>query len=397
MVAMLLKQDATDISEFVSPRVIAQSRAEAFLSKHQQQTPVLIVDLESVAEKYYELRSALPQVKIYYAVKANPLPDLIERLAQTDSYFDAASAEEIRLCLAAGISGDRISYGNTIKKADAIAFAHSVGVQMYSADCEAEIRKVAAHAPGSQVCIRLMTSGEGADWPLSRKFGCDSAMVPELFELAKELGLVPYGLSFHVGSQQNDPQQWDAPIAESAAIFADMRMRGITLQLLNLGGGLPASYRGDVPPLEDYASAINNSLDRHFGLVHPKLMIEPGRCLVAEAGIIEAEVVLISRKSHDGPRWVYLDCGKFGGLIETDGETTQYVIQAPGKSALTAPAIIAGPTCDSGDILYEKSGYRLPVDLAEGDRVRIFSAGAYTLSYASIGFNGFAPLHAICI
>jgi ornithine decarboxylase len=394
---MLLTESALLIDEEAPKRSNFDSRTEAFLSLSRPQTPVLVMDLNKVVAKYHDLCRAMPKAAIYYAVKANPLPDVLDRLAQTDSRFDVASVEEIRLCLSSGIAADRLSFGNTIKKPEAITFAHRVGVKLFSVDCASEIRKVAAHAPGAQICLRLLTSGTGAEWPLSRKFGCEPEMAAELLELAHSLGLVAYGLCFHVGSQQTDPTQWDTPIATAAQIFSQMRMRGIILELLNLGGGFPATYRSNVPALTEYAAAIALSLDQHFGLAQPRIAIEPGRCLVAEAGVIETEVVLISRKSHDGPRWVYVDCGKFGGLVETLDETIEYPMYAVGRSSLMAPAILAGPTCDSVDILYEKADYRFPVDLEEGDRIRIHSAGAYTHSYASIGFNGFSPLHAICI
>ncbi len=373
------------------------SRVETFLHDNKPATPVLVMDLDRVSSKYRELRYAMPQASVFYAVKANPISELIDRLAQSDCQFDVASEEEIRLCLASGVAPDRLSFGNTIKKRSAIKFAHQVGIRLFAADSEAEIRKIADAAPGAKVSIRLLTSGAGAQWPLSRKFGCSTEMAADLLRLAQKLGLKPHGLSFHVGSQQTDPNQWDAPIAESAALFRDMREEGIILKLLNLGGGFPASYRENVPDLHHFARVIELSIDRHFGPHRPEIAIEPGRCLVAEAGVIETEVILISQKSADGARWVYLDCGKFGGLAETMDEAIQYPIEAVGRSSVTTPVIIAGPTCDSVDILYENAGYQLPVDLQEGDRIRIASTGSYTHSYASVGFNGFSPLSTICI
>jgi ornithine decarboxylase len=285
-----------------------------------------------------------------------------------------------------------------VKKVSAIAEAHAAGIDLLACDSSAELEKMAVHAPGARVGVRLQTHGQGAEWPLSRKFGCDPAMAFDLLVRARNLGLVPYGLSFHVGSQQTDPGQWDAPIAQAAELFRRMRSEGIRLHVLNLGGGFPGQYAGCVPPIEAYGSAIARSLARHFARHGPEIIVEPGRYLVADAGIIETEVVLVAQKSYgDDTRWVYLDCGKFGGLAETMDEAIKYRLRTPGRCGRPTPVVLAGPTCDSADILYERCPCLLPADLREGDRVQILSAGAYTSTYASVGFNGFAPLPVVCI
>jgi ornithine decarboxylase len=244
------------------------------------------------------------------------------------------------------------------------------------------------------VFCRILTSGEGAEWPLSRKFGCDPHMARALLIAAAGKGLVPYGVSFHVGSQQKDPTQWDTALRTVAEMFHDLEALGITLSMVNLGGGFATRYRTDVPEAEAYGNAILDSLRRHFGNRIPETIVEPGRSMVGNAGVIESEVVLISTKSaNDNRRWVYLDIGKFGGLAETMDEAIQYpIVTDRDGDGETDSEILAGPTCDSADVLYEKSDYRLPVDLAIGDRIRIHAAGAYTTTYASVNFNGFTPL-----
>jgi ornithine decarboxylase len=152
-----------------------------------------------------------------------------------------------------------------------------------------------------------------------------------------------------------------------------------------------------VAPVSAYARAITKAFATYFGAALPHIVIEPGRSLVGDSGTIEAEVVLISRKSYDEDvRWVYLDIGKFGGLAETHDEAIKYRIETVGRKGPTGPVILAGPSCDSVDILYEKYQYQLPLTLKVGDRVRIHATGAYTASYASVGFNGFAPLPTYC-
>jgi ornithine decarboxylase len=369
-----------------------------FLAENRPDTPCLVVDLDIVAENYATLRKALPAAEIYYAVKANPAPEILSLLAGKGANFDAASIYEIDLCLAAGATADRLSFGNTIKKEDHIVHAFRRGIDLFAFDSAAELEKLAAAASGSRVYCRILMSGEGADWPMGPKFGCDLEMARDLLIQARERGLDPYGVSFHVGSQQRDLVQWDIAVGRTAMLFSDLQAIGIKLRMVNLGGGFPARYRADVPSMEDYGAAIMAAMTRHFGNDLPGMLIEPGRSMVGDAGILQSEVVLISRKSHDSDeRWVYLDIGKFGGLIETMDEAIQYRIRTPRDGGATGPVVLAGPTCDEVDVLYENAGYELPLDLKIGDKVEILSAGAYTTTYASVGFNGFPPLKSYCI
>ena len=372
-------------------------KIEAFLAERRPATPCLIVDLDVVSDNYRRLRSAVPRAAIYYAVKANPAPEILNLLAKLGSSFDTASVAEIDMALATGAKAERISFGNTIKKKTDIAAAFGRGVRLYAFDSDAELGKIADAAPGSRVFCRILTSGANADWPLSRKFGCDVAMARNLLIEAAKRGVVPHGVSFHVGSQQRDPAQWDVAVAEAARLFRECEDRGVTLSMLNIGGGFPTRYRRALPGMPAYGAAIDDSLHKHFGNRIPDIIVEPGRQMVGSAGVIQTEVVLIAKKSADDrKRWVYLDIGKFGGLAETMDEAIQYPIASPRKGA-PGPVVLAGPTCDSADILYEKADYRLPEDLEIGDRLEIRAAGAYTATYASVGFNGFAPLKTYCV
>jgi ornithine decarboxylase len=373
-------------------------RIRDFLARRRTDGPVLVVDLDVVRDNYRGFARTLPDTRIFYAVKANPAPEVIERLTGLGSSFDAASAPEIRLCLERGATADRISFGNTIKKAKDIAEAHAAGVKLFAFDSLEELEKIAAHAPGAQVFCRILIDCAGAEWPLSRKFGCSPAMAERLLARAAELGLEAHGLSFHVGSQQTDLGQWDRAVAEVSRLFRVLAERKVNLKLVNLGGGFPARYRSEVSALEAYAAAVMEAMTRHFGNDLPEMVIEPGRSLVGDAGVIESEVVLVSRKDEaEERRWVYLDIGRFGGLAETMGEAIKYRITTSKDGGATGPVILAGPTCDSADILYEKTEYRLPLELKSGDLVRFHAAGAYTSSYASVGFNGFPPLAVHCI
>jgi len=370
------------------------ARVREFLrNRRDEGGPCLVVDLDVVRENYLAFAKALPDSRVFYAVKANPAPEVLSLLATLGSCFDTASVPEIEMVLAAGATPDRISYGNTIKKERDVARAYALGVRLYAIDCKAEAEKIARAAPASRVFCRILSDCLGAEWPLSRKFGCEPAMAADVLEHALRLGLEPCGVSFHVGSQQRNPQAWDRALASAASVFRDCGERGISLSMVNLGGGFPTRYLKNVPSVKSYGSAIFRALRRHFGNRIPETIIEPGRGMVGSAGTIEAEVVLVSKKTEsDDVRWVYLDIGKFGGLAETMDESIRYPIRTPRDGDTLAPCVVAGPTCDSADVMYEKEPYLLPVSLEIGDRVLIEGAGAYTATYCAVAFNGFAPL-----
>ncbi|MGB0467129.1 MAG: type III PLP-dependent enzyme [Pontibacterium sp.] len=359
-----------------------------------QETPFLALDLNSIKAKYDELKQGFDFARIFYAVKANPADEVIELLAQLGACFDIASIYELDKVMQFGVSPDRMSYGNTIKKARDIAYFHSKGISLFATDSEPDLRNIAKHAPGARVYIRILTEGsEGADWPLSRKFGCNPEMALELAVLARELGLVPYGVSFHVGSQQRDIDVWDGAIAKVKVIFQRLfEEHGIQLKMINMGGGFPASYLHKTNDFSIYAEEITRFLREDFSDESLDIILEPGRSLVGDAGVLVSEVVLISRKSSTAlERWVYTDVGLFNGLIETMGEAIKYQLHTDCEGEVEE-VILAGPTCDSLDIMYEDHKYSLPLSLNEGDKIYWLSTGAYTTSYSSIEFNGFPPL-----
>ena len=369
-----------------------------FLNTRRPDGPCLVVDLDVVRDNFTAFRRALPDSAIYYAIKANPAPEILRLLASMGSNFDAASVTEVEMALEAGATPERISFGNTIKKERDIARAFSLGVTIFAVDCREEVEKVARAAPGSRIFCRVLTDGEGAEWPLSRKFGCVPDMACDVLRRGHALGLDAYGVSFHVGSQQTDLNAWDNALADARRVFDNLAEDGIVLQMVNMGGGFPTRYLKDVPAAEAYGQAIFEALSRHFGNRIPETIIEPGRGMVGNAGVIKAEVVLVSRKAdNDNVRWVYLDIGKFGGLAETMDEAIRYPIRTARDDDRAEPCVLAGPTCDSADVLYEKTPYPLPVSLTIGDEVLIEGTGAYTTTYSSVAFNGFEPLRSYVI
>jgi len=377
---------------------MATQRILDFLATRRPSGPCLVVDLDVVRDNFHAFEKALPDSRIYYAVKANPAPEILRLLASLGSSFDTASVAEIEMAMDAGAPAERISFGNTIKKERDIARAYELGIRLFAVDSVEEVEKIARVAPASKVFCRVLTDGEGAEWPLSRKFGCVPAMAVDVLRHAHRLGLQAYGVSFHVGSQQTDLKAWDKALGDARAVFSALAEKGILLKMVNMGGGFPTRYLKDVPSAQAYGQAIFGALRKHFGNRIPETIIEPGRGMVGNAGVIKSEVVLISKKAdNDNVRWVFLDIGKFGGLAETMDEAIRYPIVTERDSDEKGACVLAGPTCDSADVMYEKTPYPLPLSLTIGDEVLIEGTGAYTTTYASVAFNGFEPLRSYVI
>jgi ornithine decarboxylase len=373
-------------------------KIDRFLTTQRLNLPCVVMDLDVVRTRYSALRASFPDATLFYAAKANPAADVLATLAAAGAKLDLASEGEIERCRALNISPDRCSFGNTIKREAEIVRAYRSGIDRFAFDSIGEVEKIARAAPGAQVFCRILVDAKGADWPLTRKFGCDAEMAADLLAHARSLGLRPNGVSFHVGSQQTDPLQWQEAIAAAAGIFHACLGFGLDLAFLNVGGGLPAQHRTPIPPLETYAETIETALRKHFAGARPQIIVEPGRYLVGDAGVLRSEVLLIARKSKRAEkRWVYIDAGRYNGLAETQGERIRYRIRTPHDGTRCGPVVLAGPTCHSADIIYEHAGYELPLALQIGDAVDFLSAGAYTASYASVEFNGFAPIQTYCI
>jgi ornithine decarboxylase len=359
-------------------------------------TPLLTVDLATVRRSYRQLRAALPGVDLHYAVKANPSQPVLEALRDVGASWDVASPGEIDAVLSVDPDPARVSYGNTVKKPGDIADAYARGVRRFSVDCDAELDKLVALAPGATLLVRITTSGAGADWALGQKFGCDEVTAGRLLARAVTHGH-PVGVCFHVGSQQHDVTAWDEPLATTARLRGAVRALRSDLAVVDLGGGWPAHATEPTPEVPSFGVAIMAAVERHLGSDVPSLMAEPGRVLVADAGTLETEVVLVSERA--GRRWVYVDVGLFSGLAETMGEAIRYRISAhrDGRplDGPTGDVVLAGPTCDSVDVLYQRRRPELPLDLQVGDRLVFQATGAYTTTYSSVGFNGFAPLREV--
>lgn len=358
-------------------------------------TPNIVVNLNTIKRNFLTLKDSFPYAKIFYAIKANPGEPVLQMLAEMGSNFDIASRYELDMISKFVNDPSRFSYGNTIKKSSDIKYFYEKGVRIFATDSKDDLKNIAKNAPGSKVYVRILVeNSDTADWPLSRKFGCHPDMAYNLLVQAKEQGLIPYGVSFHVGSQQRDIGAWNDAIAKVKYLFNSLEEEeNIKLQMIDMGGGFPATYVDPTNELSVYASEITRFLTEDFGDDLPEIILEPGRSLVGDSGILTSEVILASRKNNTAlTRWVYIDAGKFNGLIETIDECIKYPIITTKDGDKEGEVIIAGPTCDSMDVMYETTKYKLPVTLKQGDRMYWLSTGAYTTTYASVAFNGFPPI-----
>jgi ornithine decarboxylase len=371
----------------------ASAALEEFLAAASRPTPFLVLDPGVVADRYRALATEFPGASIHYAVKACPEPAVLRTLQALGSRFDVASLAEVRLALDAGADPAALCHGNPVRSAADVAAAHASGVRRYVTDSAEDLRVLAAHAPGAGVLVRLLVSDAGSATPFAAKFGAAPDEAVRLLHLAARNGLHAEGVAFHTGSQQHRPDAFADAISDAVAVA---ERAGLRRPLLDVGGGFPVAYRTAVPGTDEFAAAITGAVDdavRAGRIDGAELLLEPGRALVAEAGVLRARVVRVSRRPGiDHRRWVYLDVGRYQGLAETEGEAVGYPLRAPGRDGPCGPVVLAGPTCDGDDVIYRRTPCMLPLALEAGDVVDLLVTGAYTASYASVGFNGFGPL-----
>ncbi len=368
------------------------NKINKFIKDSKLETPFLVIDLSLVSKSYKELKQSFPNSKIYYAVKANPAKEILNCLKNEGSFFDVSSKNEIKLCLSLSIKPSHLSFGNTVKKEKDILWAYKKGVELFAFDSIEELNKIENNAKNSKVFCRLQVPNHGANWPLSKKFGCSVSMAKELMLEANKRNLKPIGLSFHVGSQQTNINRWIESLKLCFEVYLYLKENNIFIDFINIGGGIPVDYEDFNFDIKSFSQELNNAIKNIFIKEPINIILEPGRSIVAKSGIIESEVILVSKKNkHDKKRWVYLDIGRFGGLAETESEAIRYKIIPVNNNSKCSSVNIAGPSCDGADIIYENHNYELPINLKSGDKVRFYSAGAYTSVYVS-DFNGLQRL-----
>ena len=376
------------------PESVRSSRlSPAELGRLDHPTPYLLMDLDAVEGAYHAITDALPEVAIHYATKCNPDARILGRLHTAGSGFEIASYSELQTLNSLGVRADEVIFSSPVKPWTQIREAARAGVWRFAFDSATELDKLAAHAPGAAVYVRLATGSPGSKVPSEGKFGVAGGQAVELMQSARSRGLEPYGIAYHVGSQMTQPRAWQDATRRAAAVLRELQAHGITLRMLNIGGGFPARYTDPVPDLADYGACIRQAVARH--LPYPiQLCAEPGRALVAEAGVLVATI--IGTAERGGRSWLHLDVGAFNGMMETLLTQNRLVYPLADSRATDERCAyhITGPTCDSQDTMF--LGVPLSRGLVPGDQVYIYTAGAYTTCYAST-FNGFSAPTTHCL
>lgn len=342
--------------------------------------PFLILDTAIVREKARRFHAAMPRVRPHYAVKANPDPRVLKVLVEEGAGFEIASIAELDLLLSLGVPAAEVFYSNPVKSRDSIAYAAAKGVEWFVLDGVDELRRVHSVKPDAKLYLRIATPNIGSDWPLSGKFGAGAADTREIIATAAKLGADLAGVTFHVGSQCRNPENWRVGMEKARAVFDAMTKAGLKPRLLDIGGGFPVRHLKPIPTIEVIGAVVNEALKAFPDEV--RVIAEPGRYLVSDAGYFVCRV--LGTVARAGKRWLHLDAGLFGGIIETT-EGLKYRIRTD-RSGPDVTWNVAGPTCDSVDVILRDEP--LPSDLQEGDFFYLRNAGAYTTAYAS-EFNGF--------
>ncbi len=354
-------------------------------------TPIYVVSRSQMVKNFHLLNDSLSAAKFYYAMKANPHPEILRILLAEGMGFDVASKGEITAAVAVGANPQAdLIFADTVKDPKQIAYAHSIGLDDFTFDNLSEITQIARHAPGTGVFLRIMVSNEGSVAHLSHKFGAPPEQAVSLLTAARDQGLIPHGISFHVGSQCLNPQRYVEALDTTAEIFERAAAAGLSLQTVDIGGGFPVRYEDEKIDLAAMCKTIDDHFRRRFG-TDINLVAEPGRAIVGDAMILVTKV--ISESVRHGQNWLYFDDGTYGSFLEV----LLYQMRFPLRTSTDGPPrnyVLAGPTCDSIDVFSRDDDGRIQgVDLPEmhlDDLLIAGSMGAYTFSEAT-RFNGFEP------
>jgi ornithine decarboxylase len=342
--------------------------------------PFLLIDSNIIRDKARRFAAAMPRVRPHYAVKANPDPRVLRIMLEEGGGFEIASVSELDLLLGLGVSTADIFYSNPVKSREQIAHAAAKGVEWYVIDSVEELKKIQSIKADAKLYLRIDTPNIGSDWPLAGKFGAHPSEMRDIVAAAARLKADLAGVAFHVGSQCRNPENWRVGIEKARAVFDLMTKVGLNPRLLNIGGGFPVRHVKPIPAIEVIGEVVNRALEAFPAKV--RIIAEPGRFLVSDAGYFVCRIMGTATRANK--RWMHLDAGLFGGIIET-AEGLKYKIRTD-RAGPDIPWNVAGPTCDSIDVVMRDEP--LPSDLQEGDYLYLKNAGAYTTAYAS-NFNGF--------
>lgn len=360
------------------------------MRKHR--TPFMVIRRCVLEKQYSRFRKYLPEVIPYYAIKANPHPGVIKTFVKLGASFDVASAAEMRHVLHLGASPGKIIFANTIKSDEDIITARRRRVRLMTFDNEPELYKLAKDYPRAHVLVRIKVTNEGSVVELSLKFGADPEHAFFLLRKAKALGLTPMGVSFHVGSQSTNVENYLQALEISAGIFNEAKKTGLSLRIMDIGGGFPIQHFDNEIGVnfERMACQIRREMKALFDK-KVRFIAEPGRFLVGPAGILVTQV--IGRTFRNNKNYYYLNDGIYGDFSGMIFDHCRYEFKTlrRGQKYLST---LAGPTCDSFDTL--SLNEEIP-ELYVGDIVYVKNIGAYSCASATTGFNGFPPAKIILI
>lgn len=357
----------------------------------EMDTPVLLLDRDKLSDKASLIGSGIRGSRVFYAVKAHPDVEVLRFFDSLGVGFEIASEGELRILDGLGVSPERIITSNPMKSPKFLRMAAEYGVSYYAFDSTEEVDKMSVLAPGASVYLRLSVPNEGSEWPLSRKYGVELDEALSLLLYAKEKELDPVGITFHVGSQCTNMFSWNNAIYKARELWDMATAEGLSLSVLNIGGGYPINYTKGVVAIEAIEKNIDLLISDNFPK-RPEVFLEPGRSFVGDAGIFVSTV--IGKAPRLDEHWLYLDVGVFNGLMESVGGIKySFIMEDNRKEVEKKHYVVCGPSCDSFDVIDKE--VRLP-EPDVGDIVLILSAGAYTISYAS-EFNGFSIPRTILI
>jgi ornithine decarboxylase len=365
-------------------KIVAKStlfKALNFLDRHEVETPCLLMDRERIRHKALKVGSGIRKAKVFYAVKANPEAEILQFINELGMGFEIASEGELSILRSMGVEPERIISSNPVKSPSFLQKAYGYGVRWFAFDSKEEVDKMARWAPDARLYVRLSVPNEGSEWPLSRKFGVELEEALHLLLYARERGLMPMGVTFHVGSQCTNLYNWSIALDKTRRLWDMALEKGIQLEHLNMGGGYPINYTKGVPTVEMIEENINRLLEEKFPELS-EIHLEPGRAIVGDAGIMVTEVIGKAKRGDEN--WLYINVGVFNGLMESLGGI-RYTYLGESNSGRLLSWTLAGPSCDSFDVIDRNVRLHEP---HTGSLLLILSGGAYTTSYAS-EFNGF--------
>ncbi|HLJ10664.1 MAG TPA: type III PLP-dependent enzyme [Planctomycetaceae bacterium] len=345
-------------------------------------TPLLVASRAALLRNYEALRSALPGVEFFYAAKANPSEAILRPLCEIGSSVDVCSPGEMRAALAAGFTPEMMIHTHPCKTEHNLTSCYAQGLRWFTFDNVNEIPKLARHAPDASLLVRLAVSSSSSLINLSAKFGAFEPDAVPLMLAARDAGLAVRGMSFHVGSQCRSPEDFHTALVQARRIWNGAADAGIPLEVLDIGGGIPAPYRDSVLTLDVYCRSLARALDETFGDLNVRIIAEPGRGLVADTMTLVTRV--IGKSQRAGTTWYIIDDGLYGSFSGQMFDHVEYPLVANGDDRELMPCVVAGPTCDSSDVVSRDQA--LP-DLDVGELLLAPTMGAYTCASAS-NFNG---------